>query len=43
MQLDFEFKASNNKEYKVDGIQDSAVYTKELTIGQLPRFYYQIL
>ena len=30
MQLDFEFKASNNKKYKVDGICDSAVYAREL-------------
>ena len=30
-QLNFEFEADDNKEYKVDGIWDSAVYTKELT------------
>ena len=30
MQLDFEFKAGNGKEYKVDGIWDSAVYAREL-------------
>ena len=29
-QLDFEFEAGNNKEYKIDGIQDSAVYTWKL-------------
>ena len=40
MQLDFEFKAGNNKEYEVDGIWDSAVYAKELTTGQLPELYY---
>ena len=40
-QLDFKFKASNGKEYKVDGIQDSAVYTKE-SAGQLPGLYYLV-
>ena len=43
MQLDFEFKAGNNKEYEIDGIQDSAVYVKESTIDQLPRLYYLVL
>ena len=43
MQLDLEFKASNNKNYKVNGIANSAVYAKESTISQLPRLYYQIL
>ena len=28
--LNFEFKAGNNKEYKVDGIWDSTVYIREL-------------
>ena len=28
-QLDFEFEANNNKKYKVDGIWNSAVYTRE--------------
>ena len=28
-QLNFEFKAGNNKEYKVDGIQDSTIYAKK--------------
>ena len=30
MQLDFEFEAGNNKEYKVDDIWDSMVYAREL-------------
>ena len=30
-QLDFEFEASNNEEYEVDGIRDSMVYAKEST------------
>ena len=42
MQLDFEFEASNDKEYEVDGIQDSAVYAKESAIGQLPGLYYLV-
>ena len=35
-----EFKAGNNKLYKVDGIWDSAVYAKESITGQLSRLYY---
>ena len=42
MQLDFKFDAGNNKEYKVDGIWDSAVYAKESAIGQLPGLYYLV-
>ena len=42
-QLDFKFKAGNNKEYKVDSIWDSAVYTRELAIRQLPGLYYLVL
>ena len=29
MQLNFKFEADNNKEYKIKGIQNSAVYAKE--------------
>ena len=29
MQLDFEFEVGNNKEYKVEGIWNSAVYARE--------------
>ena len=29
MQLDLEFEAGNNEEYKVDSIWDSVVYAKE--------------
>ena len=43
MQLDFEFKAGNNEEYKVNGIQNSAVYAKESITGQLLRLYYLVL
>ena len=42
-QLDFKFKVSDNKEYKVDSIWDSAVYAKESATGQLPRLYYLVL
>ena len=28
-QLDFKFKTGNNKEYKVNGIQDSIIYVRE--------------
>ena len=42
MQLDFEFKAGNDMEYEVDGIWDSAIYAKELTISQLPGLYYLV-
>ena len=43
MQLDFEFKAGNNKEYEVDGIGDSVVYAKESATRQLPGLYYLVL
>ena len=42
-QLDFEFEAGNNKEYKVDGIWDSAVYAKKSTTSQLLGLYYLVL
>ena len=42
MQLNFEFEAGNDKEYKVDDIRDSAVYARESAIGQLPGLYYLI-
>ena len=33
MQLNFKFEVGNKEKYKVDGIWDSAVYTKESIIG----------
>ena len=42
MQLDFKFEAGDNKEYKVDGIWDSAVYARK-SAGQLPGLYYLVL
>ena len=41
-QLNFEFEAGNDKEYKIDGIQNSAVYAKESS-RQLPGLYYLVL
>ena len=41
-QPDFEFEAGNNKEYKIDGIWDSAVYAKK-SVSQLPGLYYLVL
>ena len=41
-QLDFKFEASNDEEYKVDGIQNSAVYAKKSIISQLPGLYYLV-
>ena len=43
IQLDFEFEAGNNKEYKINDIQDSAIYAKESTTSQLLRIYYLVL
>ena len=40
-QLEFEV-GSNNKDYKVEGICDSAVYAKESEIGHLSGFYYLV-
>ena len=43
MQLNFQFKAGDDKKYKVDGIWDIAVYARELVTGQLPELYYLVL
>ena len=37
-----EFKASNDKQYKVEGIWDSAVYAKESAASHLLELYYLI-
>ena len=37
-----EFKAGNDKEYKVEGIRDSAVYSMELEAGHLSGLYYLV-
>ena len=39
--MQLEFEAGDDKEYKVDGIWDSAVYAKE-SAGQLPGLYYLV-
>ena len=41
-QLNFEFKASDNKKYKIESIRDSAIYAKKLA-EQLPELYYLVL
>ena len=41
--MQLEFEAGNNKKYKINGIQDSAVYAKESSTGQLPGLYYLVL
>ena len=40
-QLEFE-AGSNNKEFKLEGICDSAVYAKESEAGYLPGLYYLV-
>ena len=40
--MQLEFEVDDNKEYKVEGIWNSAVYTKELA-GQLLKLYYLVL
>ena len=40
--IQLEFEAGNDKEYKVDGIQDTAIYAKESVIRQLPGLYYLV-
>ena len=40
--MQLEFEAGDNKEYKIDGIHDSAVYAKESTTGQLPGLYHLV-
>ena len=40
--MQLEFKADDNKKYKVESIQDSTIYARELA-GQLPKFYYLVL
>ena len=42
-QLEFKFKASNNKLYKVDAIWDSTIYIKKSIIWKLPELYYLVL
>ena len=43
MQLDFKFKARNNKKYIIDSIWNSAVYTRESAIKQLLKLCYLVL
>ena len=39
--MQLEFEASDNKEYKIDDIWDSAIYAKE-SVEQLPGLYYLV-
>ena len=41
-QLNFEFEVGDDKEYEVEGIQDSAVYIRK-SAKQLPGLYYLVL
>ena len=40
-QLEFE-AGGNNKEYKVEGICNSAVYARKLEMGHISGFYYLV-
>ena len=40
-QLEFKI-GGNNKEYKVEGICDNAVYARESKAGHLPGLYYLV-
>ena len=42
MQLNFKFEAGDNKEYKVEGMENSAVYARE-SVKQLSGLYYLVL
>ena len=42
-ELKKEFEAGNNKEYKVEIIIDSAVYSQQANSNQIPGLYYLIL
>ena len=37
-----EFDPGNNKEYKVEAIQDSTVYVRKSKSGHLPGLYYLV-
>ena len=41
-QLDFEFEAGNDKEYKIEGIWNSTIHAKE-SAEQLSGLYYLVL
>ena len=36
------YAGDNSKEYKIEKIQDSAVYAMELELGHLPGLYYLV-
>lgn len=37
------FKAGHNGKHEVDNIKNCAFHARQSAIGQLPRFYYQVL
>ena len=37
-----ELEAVDSKEYEVETIKDSAVYAREIEVGQLPGLYYLV-
>ena len=39
---ELDFKARNSKKYKIEVVQDSAVYTNKLKVGYLSGFYYLV-
>ena len=39
---EFQFEPSNNKEYKVEAMQNSVVYAKKVN-GHLPKLYYLVV
>lgn len=36
------FEADDNKEYKIEGIQNSAIYAMKLETSYLPKLYYLV-
>lgn len=41
--IQLEFKANNDKEYKVKTVWDNAIYKKISKAGHLPKLYYLVL
>ena len=41
--MQIKLNAGNNKKFKIDCIQNSAVYTRKSVTKQLPKLYYLIL
>lgn len=41
-QMEFNIEDDNSREYKIEAIQDSTVYAKELELRHLPGLYYLV-